>query len=411
MSNKFEELASKLASNMQEITQAVKTIADDTKSDVQTLTSMATSDISNVTQIVLSDIQEISGAILDNSITLVSTVETSLDTLKDTAMTNPIAVPQVAASESVEVVQAVVSGVLDVVDIVSDNAQQLAEVVIDDAIDLVRETADDAIDFTRKIVNIKHQFIPVDVMYKKALRRSALSRGQPIAKPAHPLPAKANLKAKQTFVYDQGDLGSCTANAFCAAFRIRAAYQNVYKNFLPSRLYFYYKERAIEGTINEDAGAYIIDGETYVKQHGICSERLWPYNISKFTVKPPASCDTEAKNFKIKSFATIDNDSNLLVNIRRLINAQTPILYAFLVYESFESEQVALTGVVPMPDVNTEECLGGHAVLLFGYDDTTHRCLCLNSWSKDWGQNGLFTIPYDYLTDINLSIDFSYIGF
>ena len=74
------------------------------------------------------------------------------------------------------------------------------------------------------------------------------------------------------------------------------------------------------------------------------------------------------------------------------------------VYESFESEEVARTGVVPMPGPD-EKLLGGHAILCCGYDDNTQRVTCLNSWSSNWGDAGYFTLPYEFVTNPELTSD------
>ncbi len=81
------------------------------------------------------------------------------------------------------------------------------------------------------------------------------------------------------------------------------------------------------------------------------------------------------------------------------------MVFGFSVYESFESDSVASTGVVPMPSPN-EQLLGGHAVVLVGYDDTKKVWIVRNSWGTNWGQAGYFTMPYAYLTNSNLASDF-----
>jgi C1A family cysteine protease len=82
-----------------------------------------------------------------------------------------------------------------------------------------------------------------------------------------------------------------------------------------------------------------------------------------------------------------------------------PFVFGFTVYESFESDEVAKTGIVPMPNLN-EQQVGGHAVMAVGYDDAQQRFIVRNSWGTDCGIDGYFTMPYTYLTDHQYSTDF-----
>ncbi len=223
-----------------------------------------------------------------------------------------------------------------------------------------------------------------------------------------PLPPIFSLKPYKNFVYDQGDLGSCTANAFCAAFRILSKINNKYTGFEPSRLYFYYYERLIEDTIMEDTGADVVNGEIYVKRYGICSEKLWSYDITKFTVEPPPNCTKEALNYKISKFNVLDiHDTNLIYKIKKLLFNKIPVLTALYIYTSFMSDITANTGVVQIPDVTTEENLGGHEVLIIGYNDATQMFTVLNSWGILWGSSGNCYIPYDYISNNDLAAEFT----
>jgi C1A family cysteine protease len=216
-----------------------------------------------------------------------------------------------------------------------------------------------------------------------------------------------NFKKYINFVYDQGELGSCTANAFCAAYRIMSKIVNKNSNFQPSRLFFYYQERKIYGTVNSDSGADVVDGENYVQKNGICSEQSWPYNIQKYAVAPPANCYNEAKQHKIVNYLIISIDKNLLTNIKSYISQNKPVLIAIAVYDSFESEKASISGIIPMPNTTTETSLGGHEVCIVGYDDSRQMFTVLNSWGYNWGDKGFGYIPYNYLTNPELGLEFT----
>ncbi len=108
------------------------------------------------------------------------------------------------------------------------------------------------------------------------------------------LPPKADLRPKCPPVVDQGNLGSCTANAIGNAHRFNQMKESQSGDFMPSRLFIYYNERVMEGTVNEDGGAMIRDGIKSIAKQGVCPEKLWPYQINKFATKPPAACYKEA---------------------------------------------------------------------------------------------------------------------
>jgi C1A family cysteine protease len=214
------------------------------------------------------------------------------------------------------------------------------------------------------------------------------------------LPSKRDLRPYCSPVEDQKDLGSCTANALAGALEFLMKKDKVPLTDM-SRLFIYYNERVIEHTVKTDSGAMIRDGiKTLVKQ-GFCSEPSWPYNIPKFAVKPPKKCYREALDYQILSYARI----NTVDEMRACLADGFPFVFGFAVYESFEKQKVAKTGVVDMPKDN-ESMLGGHAVLGVGYDDKTKRFIVRNSWGTDWGKKGYFTMPYAYLKDRNLADDF-----
>jgi len=100
------------------------------------------------------------------------------------------------------------------------------------------------------------------------------------------LPTSVDLRPQcPKTVYDQGQLGSCTANAIAGALEFDRLKEGL-ADFIPSRLFIYYNERVMEGTVGTDSGAQIRDGIKSVGSIGAPPESDWPYNIAEFAVKP-----------------------------------------------------------------------------------------------------------------------------
>src|SRR5580704_10170246 len=219
---------------------------------------------------------------------------------------------------------------------------------------------------------------------------------------ASALPPSVDLRPQCAPVYDQGQLGSCTANAIAGAIEFDQRKEQLAEIFTPSRLFIYYNERVIENSVASDAGAQIRDGIKSVASQGVCAETLWPYVEGQFATRPSAPCYKIAKTHPAVNYSRVPQDPNQL---KACLAAGYPFVLGITVYESFESEQVAHSGVVPLPQAS-EIALGGHAVMAAGYDDASQRFLVRNSWGSDWGMGGYFTIPYAYLADDNLASDF-----
>jgi C1A family cysteine protease len=214
-----------------------------------------------------------------------------------------------------------------------------------------------------------------------------------------PLPPKVDLTSEFPQPYDQGQLGSCTANAIAGVLERDQRVQGEQAE-TPSRLFIYYGERSIEGTVGQDAGAMIRDGIKVVATTGAPPERLWPYVISRFRRRPSKAAYAAAAGHKAVVYRAVPQT---LDDLRGALADGVPVVFGFTVYQSFES--VGLDGRVPMPRTR-EKVLGGHAVVLAGYDDSTGYFTVRNSWGPGWGAGGYCFMPYGYVTSPQLASDF-----
>jgi C1A family cysteine protease len=222
-----------------------------------------------------------------------------------------------------------------------------------------------------------------------------------------PLPKHVDLRGEMPAVLDQSSLGSCALNAASNCLRHLLRRERL-REFQPSRLYLYWNTRVnVESSpAGEDTGVCIRDVCKAVRAYHACDETVWPYDVAKFSVAPPLTAYRSAALHCALSYAYVPQTLDAM---RRTLAGGLPIMVGLQLYDSFESQAVALTGVVPMPALRgaqPEQCLGGHAVLVCGYDDATETFLVMNSWGTGWGQAGFFCIPYAYVLDPALASDF-----
>lgn len=222
-------------------------------------------------------------------------------------------------------------------------------------------------------------------------------------------PVFADLRPYMPPVYDQGSLGSCTANAIAGAIEYDFRKQNR-PIWTPSRLFIYYNERVLEHTVSIDAGAQIRDGIKTINKWGVCHESRWPYVTSRFATSPPPSAYGEALLHTSLEYSRVDQTN---IGIKACIAHGYPVIFGFSVFADFESEKVASSGILPMPGV-ADKPLGGHAVLIVGYNSgpimvngiPPGHFLVRNSWGSDWGMHGYFAMPQDYVLSTRYADDF-----
>lgn len=223
-----------------------------------------------------------------------------------------------------------------------------------------------------------------------------------LAPPPHTLPDKVDLRNGMPEVWNQQTLGSCSAHAVAAAFEYDRIKQRESK-FTPSRLFIYYNERQLEGTIPYDSGAMLRDGIKTLVAQGACDETLWPYDVSRFADTPTIGCYDAALKYKAIHYERV---AQTAASMEECLASGIPFAFGVTVYPSFESQMTAQTGMVRMPNSDDDSPLGGHALCACGYNRKEQVFIFRNSWGFDWGEQGYGFIPYAYLINPNLAADF-----
>lgn len=215
------------------------------------------------------------------------------------------------------------------------------------------------------------------------------------------LPSTADLREHCPPPLDQGPIGSCTAFAICAALRWHVRRFGGKEDRRLSELALYYAERDAEGTVKEDAGAEIRTGIKCARSRGVPLDIQWPYLDAAFARSPPAEVYDGAWLFGALRYERVRPRVN---ELRAALASGFPVVVGATLYSSFESDAVAQTGVVPMPNIDAEDIVGGHAMLCVGYTPTTFTVL--NSWGDDWGDGGFCHFPASYLGSESFGSDY-----
>jgi C1A family cysteine protease len=213
--------------------------------------------------------------------------------------------------------------------------------------------------------------------------------------------------------YDQGRIGSCTANALAAAIQFDRAKAGERPPFMPSRLFVYYNERVIDGDPGNDGGSTLRSGLRTLQQQGACPESDWAYDDtpasseggpfpvgSKPATQPSQVSYNDAVNYIVTSYKRIYPQS--LLSLQACLAAGVPFVFGFAVFASWFNTKPT---IIPYPSEGDSR-LGGHAVLCVGYDNATQLFKIRNSWGTGVGERGYFYMPYAYMTDPTFSMDF-----
>lgn len=234
-----------------------------------------------------------------------------------------------------------------------------------------------------------------DIRDKRLANQPHTFRG---ARPLH-----VDLRAHCSPVVNQGEEGSCTANAGTGLgefLELKGDPNFTFEAFTQlSRNFLYFNERFLDGDVGEDAGSSLRSCVKAMAHFGSVAETQWPYSYQTLYRSPPRHVYDEAKKHKITKYLRLDG----IEDMQRCLYEGFPFLFGFSVYRSFDD--IGPDGNMSLPLPN-DTYSGGHAVLCVGYNDEKEVAIVRNSWGQNWGDEGYFYMPYEYLTHEDLCDDF-----
>lgn len=205
------------------------------------------------------------------------------------------------------------------------------------------------------------------------------------------MPRKINLLSFCPPIKNQGQIGSCSSHACATAFEIEMKIIESRKSTSLSELWHYYKVRQKDfmNTFPDDSGAYLREAIKVMYHNGFCPESLYPYDYRKINETPGFMTDVIASLWKIKSYHTCMT----LNQIKTSLIQEHPVIIGIPVDKNFLQKRD--NSIVDKYSIANR--VGGHAVVLIGYDDNVQAFLLANSWGENWGVGGYAWISYTYI--------------
>ena len=221
---------------------------------------------------------------------------------------------------------------------------------------------------------------------------------EPLAeKSTNTLPERVSLEKFCPPRQNQGYQGSCVGWASSYAARTILEARKTGAN--PSQVAFSPSSLYNQIALKDCQGAYINEAMDVMKSRGVLPYRDFPYNENSCSNKPR---DPNMRKYVTRGYnrLTTNNDPRAEVNVNAIkqnLAQGAPVVIGMMVGGSFMQAMQGQEVWLPSRTDQQMRGFGGHAMCVIGYDDykAGGSFQIMNSWGKEWGQNGIAWVPYN----------------
>jgi len=142
-------------------------------------------------------------------------------------------------------------------------------------------------------------------------------------------------------------------------------------------------------------GSRISDAMRLLMEQGDCLARQFDFDVNDCQQAPDSTLATHAKRFAIEDFLTLfgtkEDPAVKVQRVKVVLSKNKPVVIGMMVLRNFYELKNAQYW---HPTLGNTAPAGGHAMVVVGYDDRKEAFRLMNSWGKNWGDNGFIWVKY-----------------
>ena len=215
------------------------------------------------------------------------------------------------------------------------------------------------------------------------------------------LPSSVDMREDVYEIENQGSIGSCVANGVASSCELIANRND--KPIDLSRLFLYNATKVYENRLGEE-GLYTRDAYHVAYKQGMPTEEYYPYDISKDDIAPSEEDYREAFNNRIDRYENVVQWNTIgsvkkVNTIKSALHEGMPVGFAMMITPSLIDLKGSWKEHKYKGVDRDNTGLGGHYMLIVGYDNKEGKFLVQNSWGTSWGDGGYCGLPYGIVSE------------